>query len=142
MAGGNSTIARDGNVPHDFIDAPRQRMAEGLPVPLHHRTDSYRARLKRSTGLRPPAMLAQPLVAGTWKVGETLTCTTPGRWTGRPTPSIAYQWTRNTVAIPGETGAAYLLAAADQFTVVTVYVTAANSEGTAGRAAVGYVVNP
>lgn len=62
-----------------------------------------------------------PKVAGTARVGGTATAR-PGTWTAAP--ALAYQWTRNGVAIAGATAATYKFVAADAGLPVRVRVTA------------------
>lgn len=61
-----------------------------------------------------------PTVSGTAAVGSTLTAA-PGTWTTGT--ALSYQWFRNGTAIAGATGAARVLAAADQGSTLTVRVT-------------------
>ncbi len=56
--------------------------------------------------LTPPANADLPKIAGTPKVGNTLTLKL-GTW--KPAPSFAIQWTLNGVAIPGATGTALVV---------------------------------
>lgn len=73
-------------------------------------------------------------ITGSAEVGRVLTATT-GRVTGRPTPTIAYEWQISDdsqapfTAIPGETGATYTPVAADEGKLVRVVMTAANGIG-------------
>jgi hypothetical protein len=60
-----------------------------------------------------------PLVSGTAAVGHTLTLD-PGTWDAGAT--LRYQWYRDRVAVPGATGTAYTLTAADLGRAVTVTV--------------------
>jgi len=82
-----------------------------------------------------PTNTGPPTIAGTAQVGQTLTATT-GAWTGAPT-TFAYEWQRcdgagaNCVAIPGASGATYVLSAADTGATIRVAVTAANAAGSA-----------
>ena len=63
-----------------------------------------------------------PTVAGTTKVGQTLTATV-GTWS--PTPgNQAFQWKRNGTAIGGATGTSYTLVPADLNATITFEVTA------------------
>jgi hypothetical protein len=77
-----------------------------------------------------PVNTAVPTVAGTPAVGNTLTAT-PGTWTGTPTPTLAYQWERNSADIPGATGLTYVLTSADVGGNDRVRETATNVAGTA-----------
>lgn len=62
-----------------------------------------------------------PTVTGTAKIGSTLTATV-GTWAPAP-DSLAIQWLRGGVAIPGATKATYKVAAADAGLKLTVQVT-------------------
>jgi hypothetical protein len=73
-----------------------------------------------------PANTAAPGVAGTARVGETLSAS-PGAWTG--SPSLAYQWQRCAAActnIDGATSSKYELGDADRGLTVRVAVLAGN----------------
>ena len=92
-----------------------------------------------------PAMKTAASVAGTAKVGKSLTAA-KGSWTGTPAPTYAYKWYRCTVAgstaktaaptsalkcsaISKATAASYKLVAADKGKYVRAQVTATNSAG-------------
>lgn len=81
-------------------------------------------------GNEAPANIAPPTISGVAAVGQTLTAS-PGSWSGVPTPTYAYQWKRNGVAISGATNPTYVVQEADFGYVLTVEVTATNSEGSA-----------
>lgn len=66
---------------------------------------------------------AVPTISGTPEVGQTLTAT-PATWAGSAPRTVDGQWLRDGVAIPGETGLSYTLAAADDLTDVTYQETA------------------
>lgn len=90
--------------------------------------------IKRSGTATPYAASAPtnsvlPAIAGIAQVGQTLTLW-PGVWANEPT-SFTYQWKNEGVAIDGETGTTYTLAAGDQGDNITVTVTATNSAGSA-----------
>ncbi|WP_445443715.1 sialate O-acetylesterase [Clavibacter sp. km1a] len=68
----------------------------------------------------PFAAAPQPTVAGTPRVGFTLTAR-PATWT--PWPTFSYTWTRDGVPIGGQTGATYRVTEADQGTALAVRVT-------------------
>lgn len=82
-----------------------------------------------------PVNTAPPTVAGTAKVGETLTAG-DGTWSNTPT-SYAYQWLRcngggNACAnIAGATKKTYVLVAADAEQTIRVRVAATNADGSA-----------
>jgi hypothetical protein len=93
-----------------------------------------------------PSNTSRPTITGEPKVGEALTAT-DGTWTGAPT-SFAYQWQRCDVDaivcgdVPGASGKAYGVRAADVGFRLRVAVTARNASGTgsANSAASGIVV--
>src|SRR5690606_21725559 len=70
------------------------------------------------------------------QVGETLTAGA-GTWTGVPTPSYSYQWKRDGNSIVGATNSTYQLVPGDYGTVITVTVTATNSEGSSSETSAG-----
>jgi hypothetical protein len=72
-----------------------------------------------------------PTVAGTPKVGQTLTAT-PGTWAPAPV-ILAYQWHRSGTAIPGATAKTYPVVTADAGATLTVTVTGSKA---------GYVTVP
>ncbi|WP_157004050.1 cutinase family protein [Microbacterium terrae] len=65
-----------------------------------------------------------PTITGTAAVGSILTANA-GTWS--PTPTLAYQWNRNGIAISGATKTTYALVSADQGAMITVTVTASRS---------------
>lgn len=75
-----------------------------------------------------PASTTAPTTSGGTRVGETRTMT-DGAWSG--TAPIAYErrWLRGAAAIAGATGAAYVLAAADEGATVTGEMRATNAAG-------------
>jgi hypothetical protein len=75
-----------------------------------------------------PVNTALPTVAGTSRVGSTLTAST-GTWSGEPT-GYSYQWTRNGAPIAGATSSKLLLGPADAGRTIGVVVTATNTGGT------------
>jgi hypothetical protein len=89
-----------------------------------------------------PSNTVLPVISGTTQVGSTLS-TTNGTWTGSPT-GYTYQWKRAGANISGATSSTYLLASADNGTVITVTVTATNASGSssATSAGVGPVTSP
>jgi hypothetical protein len=84
------------------------------------------------TALAPvaPVNVVAPVISGTATTGSTLTVA-PGTWTGSPTPTYAYQWKHNGIAIGGETGLTYVLQVADEGADITCDETATNSAGSA-----------
>lgn len=83
-----------------------------------------------------PVNTVAPVISGTTEVGQTLT-STAGTWTGNPTPTYAYQWLDDAVAIPGATSATYLLTSSEVGGTITCRVTATNSEGSADATSAG-----
>jgi len=81
----------------------------------------------------PPVSEAAPTIAGTPRVGRTLTAT-PGRWSNSPT-SFAYAWSscdahgNGCTAIAGATGTTYVLAAGDTGKTIRTSVTVKNAGG-------------
>lgn len=80
--------------------------------------------------LAAPTNTTPPSISGIARVGETLTAS-DGVWTGVPTPVITRQWEADGVDIEGATGTTYDLTEAEEGAVITVTVTATNSEGSA-----------
>ena len=83
-----------------------------------------------------PSSNAAPVITGSAIRGDILTCSN-GTWTNSPT-SFAHQWLRNGVAIPGATGATYVLTQADVGTAVACQVTASNAGGSASRTSASF----
>lgn len=77
-----------------------------------------------------PSNNSVPTISGTAQVGQTLSSTT-GSWSGTPTPTYARQWLRDGVAISGATGSTYAPVTGDIGAVISLRVTATNSEGSA-----------
>src|SRR5437764_6915523 len=89
-----------------------------------------------------PVNSAPPAISGTPSVGDPLACSN-GSWTNNPT-GFAFRWNRDGTAIPGATGATYVVQAADRGHDLTCTVTASNSSGpgspsTSGRVPVAAV---
>jgi hypothetical protein len=78
--------------------------------------------------VQPPAVVTNPVITGTGKFGSTLTCT-GGTYSGYPAPTVAHQWQRNGVDIPGATADTYVVAAADEGKNITCKNTATSSSG-------------
>ena len=95
----------------------------------------------------PPANTAPPTIAGTARVGETLTAQN-GTWSNSPT-AFQYQWQRCNASgagctnVPGAVEKTYLLTAADAGRTIRVRVTGINAEGaTNARSAPTAAVTP
>jgi hypothetical protein len=79
---------------------------------------------------KAPVNTVAPVASGTPGAGQTLSCST-GSWTGIPTPTYAYAWLRDGVAIAGASGGTYAVQAADVGNGLTCRVTATNKNGSA-----------
>lgn len=75
-----------------------------------------------------PVNTAIPVISGVAAVGQILT-TTNGTWTGYPVPTYTYQWKADGVNIGGATNNNYTLTVSELGKVITVAVTATNSQG-------------
>jgi hypothetical protein len=73
-----------------------------------------------------PVNTVAPSIAGNTTIGSTLTGS-DGTWTGAI--SITHQWTRNGVALAGETGSSHVVVHADQGGPVAFKITATNASG-------------
>jgi hypothetical protein len=80
-----------------------------------------------SPGVPVPVNVVAPVISGTDRIGETLSCTT-GAWEGSPA-SYAYQWQSAGVDILGATSSTYLTVFDDAGKAITCKVTATNSGG-------------
>jgi hypothetical protein len=80
-----------------------------------------------SPGVPVPVNVVAPVISGTARIGETLSCTT-GTWGGSPA-SYAYQWQSAGVDILGATSSTYLTAFDDAGKAITCKVTATSSGG-------------
>jgi hypothetical protein len=79
------------------------------------------------TGMTAPENTLAPIVGGTAKVGQTLTCS-EGTWTASLT-SYAYKWLRDGMAIGGAESSTYTVIAADEGHSISCEVTATNALG-------------
>jgi len=96
---------------------------------------SHTITLKTTTAPKPlsPLSTATPKIAGTVKVGRTLTVQT-GAWGPAPV-ALSYQWKRDGASIPGANSPTYTLTSADAGGLVSVTVTGRKSGySTASRA--------
>lgn len=88
-----------------------------------------------------PAATVLPGLAGPAVIGTELTLD-PGIWTGFPAPTLAFQWRRDGVAIPGATARTHAPDAADDRCAIDCVVIASSSvgraEAVAGPVAVRY----
>ena len=85
------------------------------------------------TGVAAPENTAAPIVSGTAKVGQTLTCS-EGTWTNPAPTSYAYRWLRDGVAIGGAESSTYTVTAADEGHSISCEVTATNAVGSKSAA--------
>jgi hypothetical protein len=85
------------------------------------------------TGLEVPEDTVAPIVSGTAKVGQTLTCS-QGTWIGASPISYAHRWLRDGAAIGGAESSTYTVTAADEGHSISCEVTATNAVGSKGAA--------
>jgi hypothetical protein len=76
----------------------------------------------------PPVNTVRPTVTGATEVGQILNSTV-GTWTNATT--YARQWLRDGSPIAGQSGAAYILAAADEGALIAINITATGAGGEA-----------
>lgn len=81
-----------------------------------------------------------PSITGTPAVGQTLTID-DGTWDGYPAPAFKYQWRRNGVNVPLETGNQYIVKDADASATITAVVTGFNYHSSATVITAGVNVN-
>lgn len=77
-----------------------------------------------------PSNTTLPVITGTPRVGQTLAGTS-GTWAGSPSPTYAFQWLRDGVAITGATSSTYEVTEADLGSVISFRVVASNFNGSA-----------
>jgi hypothetical protein len=80
------------------------------------------------TGIAAPENTVAPIVSGTAKVGQTLTCS-EGTWSTPAPTSYAYRWLRDGVAIGGAELNIYIVTAADEGHSISCEVTATDAVG-------------
>jgi Bacterial Ig domain len=80
-----------------------------------------------------PSDDSAPGVSGIVAAGQALSCT-PGVWYGATPQTYTYQWQRDGTAVPGATGPAYAIQAADEGRSLACIVTAVNTGGSARAA--------
>ena len=88
--------------------------------------------------LGAPTAAQDPTVSGRASLGQPLSCSSGG-WTGT-VASLAYQWLRNGVAIPGATGNTHRVAPTDCGASLSCVVTATNVAGQTSAASNGLAV--
>jgi hypothetical protein len=98
-------------------------MVVNLDLPLYLR---LRLRGANAASGSPVNTVAPVLSGDPTVIGNTLTCS-QGTWTGTPTITYTYQWTRNTVPISGAVGSTYQLVTADAARTIRCRVLATNA---------------
>ncbi len=83
----------------------------------------------------PPVNTAPPVISGTPRAGDTLSCST-GTWTNFPT-AYAYAWSRDGTPIAGATAARYKVQKLDEGSTLTCEVTASNATGSGHATSAG-----
>ena len=76
-----------------------------------------------------PVNTVAPVISGTTTLGSVLTSTT-GTWTGNPSPTFSFIWTRNGLPILGATSSTYTLVVADSNANINCEVDADNAINT------------
>lgn len=79
--------------------------------------------------INTPVNTALPVITGTERVGQTLSCST-GDWTSPTNITYSYLWLRDDVPIGGATSNTYVLVNADYGTDISCQVSATNNDGT------------
>ena len=83
--------------------------------------------------LSAPTNTAAPTISGDTQEGSTLTGSA-GTWTGNPTPTLTYQWLRNSLPISGATSlASYTTTASDVGSAISLRETGTNAVGSANQ---------
>ena len=82
-----------------------------------------------------PVNTVAPVVSGTAKAGDTLTCST-GTWTNDPT-KFTYQWSADGTPIRGATASTYTVRSSDEGLTLTCAVRAANATHASASATTG-----
>ncbi len=113
-------------IPQYFDNEPTLASANPVPVTQGSAVPGIDAALVR----KAPVNTAAPVVLGSVAVGQRLSCS-KGSWTGSPTPTYAYMWSRNGSAIAGASASTYVVQANDQRTGLACKVTATNRYGSA-----------
>ena len=86
-----------------------------------------------------PVNTVAPVITGGTTVGETLTLTSEGTWTGTAPITYTRNWQRDGVSI-GSTGTTYVTQAADAGTTITCRVTATNADGATNASSNGIAI--
>jgi hypothetical protein len=80
------------------------------------------------TGITAPEHTVAPIVTGTTKAGQMLTCS-EGTWATPAPTSYAYRWLRDGVAVAGAESSLYTVTAADEGHSISCEVTATDAVG-------------
>ncbi len=88
-----------------------------------------------------PSDSSAPSVTGTPTVGNPLTCS-PGSWSAKPRPMLAYQWLLDGAVIEGAIESSYVPPKADVGHTLACQVTATNPLGSAGATSAAVEVAP
>jgi 5'-nucleotidase len=116
------------------ITLPATTTAGTLPVTVTVPESGTTVTLSLTTTLvaQPITSVTAPAISGTAQVGRTLTAS-GGAWSVA-NPSLAFQWLRDGVEIPGATANRYRLTVADAGAAITVRVTASAPDTVPGEA--------
>lgn len=76
-----------------------------------------------------PVNVVPPVISGTVAIGQTLTLTSVGTWTGLPAPTYLYQWRVDGAFIAGEVGTTIVVQAGTENGVYDCIVTGVNIAG-------------
>ncbi len=85
---------------------------------------------------QPPVNTVAPVISGTGTVGNILSMTSQGTWTGTPPINYTYQWQRDG-ANTGNTGNSYVVQAGDDGKTITCRVTGTNVDGVSNASSNG-----
>lgn len=77
-----------------------------------------------------PVNVVPPVISGTVAIGQTLTLTSVGTWTGLPAPTYLYQWRVDGAYIAGAVGTTYVIQAGEENGVFDCLVFGTNIAGT------------
>jgi hypothetical protein len=123
----------------EIIFGEVQCPAAGSCVAFGEYTNGERAtRDMEVTGLAAPENTVTPIVSGTAKVGQMLTCS-EGTWVTPAPTSYTYRWLRDGVAIGGAEANTYTVTAADEGHNISCEVTATDAVGSKSAVSVNSV---
>ena len=116
-------------VPASDLDvAGEARVTVSSPAPGGGVSGSRVLTIQGPAAVSPPRTLAPPVVSGSPRVGELLSCST-GTWSNAPT-GFTFAWLRMGVPIPGANAAGHQVVAADAARGLACRVEASNAGGT------------